>query len=391
MAEILRSGIDLAHRNIIHPYLTHGKAQGDREIAHERALDLMETAQRIPLAVKVLDGMFSYDDPILKTSFAGLEAPNPLGIAAGFDKNARVHRFLGEGLGFGTVTVGSITKVEYGGNSRPRIFDLPHSRGVINRMSFPGEGSESAVRRLENDRQRERPYLLIVNFAASKPSFDAGQQINDYGAVSEELVDFGDAGEANVSSPNTPGVRGLQEPDVFADLFDAVTPAYIRRNKPVRAKFSPDLEPEILERNARTIIDKRGSGITLGNTSVATDVREALSSSDLYREEAGGMSGLPITKKALEASHDLYNYVGEELPIHRIGGVATVKDVWNALTYGGAITVDVYTSFVRQETSTPNFAYYILKDLALAMRAHGMTSMADFKDLRGKTVPFPKI
>ena len=111
MSVEIRSAIDAAHRNIVHPYLTRGEAQNDREIAHERALKLMEMAQRIPLAVEITDRMFSYDDPILRTSFAGLEAPNPLGIAAGFDKNARVHRFLGQGLGFGTVTVGSIAKV----------------------------------------------------------------------------------------------------------------------------------------------------------------------------------------------------------------------------------------------------------------------------------------
>ena len=94
----IRSVIDAAHRNIVHPLLTSGDAQEDREVGHERALRMMRMAQRIPLAVRVLDRAFSYDDPILKTSFAGLEAPNPLGIAAGFDKNARVHRFLGQRL-----------------------------------------------------------------------------------------------------------------------------------------------------------------------------------------------------------------------------------------------------------------------------------------------------
>ncbi|OGH18378.1 MAG: dihydroorotate dehydrogenase (quinone) [Candidatus Levybacteria bacterium RIFCSPHIGHO2_01_FULL_40_15b] len=389
MSVEIRSAIDAAHRNIVHPYLTRGEAQNDREIAHERALKLMEMAQRIPLAVEITDRMFSYDDPILRTSFAGLEAPNPLGIAAGFDKNARVHRFLGQGLGFGTVTVGSIAKVEYGGNARPRIFDLPNSRGLINRMSFPGEGSRSAVETLRADR-RSRPYLLIVNFAASRPSFDAGRQIEDYGIVSDELADFGDEGEANVSSPNTPGVRGLQETDAFSDLADVVIPVYLHRGKPVRFKFGPDLETEKLHKNAQTIIDKKGSGITITNTSTGAEIRKGLSGRDVHREEQGGISGLPITQKALEASHRLYDYIGDEIPIHRIGGIMNVRDVWDALTYGGATTVDVYTAFVRQETSTPNFAYYILRDLVKAMRAYGMTSMADFKGIRGKRVPFPK-
>ncbi|OGH14871.1 MAG: dihydroorotate dehydrogenase (quinone) [Candidatus Levybacteria bacterium RIFCSPHIGHO2_01_FULL_38_96] len=386
----IRSVIDAAHRNIVHPLLTSGDAQEDREVGHERALRMMRMAQRIPLAVRVLDRAFSYDDPILKTSFAGLEAPNPLGIAAGFDKNARVHRFLGQGLGFGTVTVGSITKVEYKGNERPRIFDLPNSRGVINRMGFPGEGSASAVRRLKND-NKERPYLLIVNFAASKPSFDAGRQIEDYAAVAEDLVYFGDEGEGNVSSPNTEGVRGLQEPDVFSDLAAAVIPIYLNHGGLVRFKFGPDIETEKLHKNAQTIIDKKGSGITITNTSTDPEVCKGLSAQDVHKEEQGGISGLPITQKALEASHRLYDYIGDEIPIHRIGGIMNIRDVWDALTYGGATTVDIYTSFVRQETSTPNLAFYMLRDLARAMRANGMTSMADFKEFRGKRIPFPKI
>ena len=387
----IRSVIDAAHRNLIHPYLTRGEAQNDREIAHERALRLMEIAQRVPLALRIMDRMFSYDDPILRTSFAGLEAPNPLGVAAGFDKNARVHRLLGKGLGFGTVTVGSITKVEYKGNDRPRIFDLPASRGVINRMGFPGEGSERAVQRLRADRKRERPYLLIVNFAASRPSFDAGRQIEDYRAVAQDLVYCGNEGEGNVSSPNTPGVRGLQETDIFSDLADAVIPVYLHRGKPVRFKFGPDLETEKLHKNAQTIIDKKGSGITITNTSTDAEIRKGLSARDMHKEEQGGISGLPITQKALEASHRLYDYIGDEIPIHRIGGIMNVRDVWDALTYGGATTVDVYTAFVRQETSSPNFAFYILRDLAKAMKTEGMSSMSDFRELRGKRVPFPKI
>ena len=389
----IRSAIDATHRNIVHPLLTRGRAQKDREVGHERALQMMRIAQRIPLAVQVLDRTFSWDDPILKTSFAGLEAPNPLGIAAGFDKNAQVHRFLGQGLGFGSVTVGSITKVRYEGNPRPRIFDLPNSHGIINRMGFPGEGSNSAVRRLKEDRQRARPrpYLLIVNFAASRPSFDAGRQIEDYRAVAQDLVYCGNEGEGNVSSPNTPGVRGLQETDIFSDLADAVIPVYLHRGKPVRFKFGPDLETEKLHKNAQTIIDKKGSGITITNTSTDAEIRKGLSARDMHKEEQGGISGLPITQKALEASHRLYDYIGDEIPIHRIGGIMNVRDVWDALTYGGATTVDIYTAFVRQETSSPNFAFYILRDLAKAMKTEGMSSMSDFRELRGKRVPFPKI
>src|SRR5207253_2215431 len=124
MSELLRTGIDKVHKNVVHRYLTSGDASNDREIAHERAIRLMEFAQENPALMVLMHKMFTYSDPILQTEVAGIAVPNPLGIAAGFDKNARVHRVLGEGLGFGLVTVGSVTKKPYEGNQRPRIFDL---------------------------------------------------------------------------------------------------------------------------------------------------------------------------------------------------------------------------------------------------------------------------
>ncbi len=389
MAEFLRHGIDAVHQKLVHPYLTRGEAQNDREIAHERAIHYMEVAQKIPFAVDMMGFIFNYNDPILKTTIGAYEAPNPFGLAAGFDKNARVHPFIGKGLRAGRLTVGSITKVEYDGNKRPRIFDLPDSRGVINRMGFPGEGSASAVRRLRKDNPDKRSYHLTVNFAASAPSFNRGTHIEDYRNVAEEVVDFGERGEMNVSSPNTVGVRGLQEPEEFNDLWDAVSPVYIESEVDLIAKFGPDLEKEKREKNTRTMIDKGAAGITLGNTSTGADIRSSLSPLDIHREEGGGISGKPHTKKALEVAHETYNYVGEELPIHMVGGLDTGEDIWNALTYGGARTADFYTSFIRQETSTPNFFYYRARELAMAMRANDMTSMEDFKELRGKNVPYP--
>lgn len=388
--QFVRSGIDAAHRNLVHPYLTHGEAKKDREISHERALRLMEAAQNNSIAFRLMESIFRYDDPILRTSFAGIEAPNPLGVAAGFDKNFKIYRLLGEAQGFGSVTGGSATWVDYKGNDRPRIFDLPRSHGLINRMGFPGDGSKAIKERLQKD-ARDRGFVLVISFAASKPSFERGTQVNDYRLVAQDLVDFGDVVEMNVSSPNTPGVRGLSEPDEYKDLSQAVVPVYVARNKPWRPKFASDLGIEKLQRNAEITIDQGGSGFTITNTSVDKEIRESLDKFDIHRDQIGGISGPPITQKALEMSHQLYDYIGEELPIHRAGGIGNVRDVWDALTYGGATTVEALTTYVRVETSTPNFAYYILRDLAKAMRATGMTGMKDFKDLRGKRVPFPKV
>lgn len=397
MAEILRQGIDTVHRKIIYPSLTRDGGQDDREIAHENAIGLASKLQHFEMVTQFMRKMFAYKNPALRTSVAGVKAPNPLGLAAGFDKNARVHRLLGEGLGFGIVKVGSITKIPYEGNERPRIFDLPNNDGLINRMGFPGEGSDEAEKRLRESYAKRRHYSLIINIAASKPSFETNSQIDDYIAVAEQLLEFGNGHEINVSSPNTEGVQGLQEPEVFTDLAQALKATYLVGESPTHGymtpfqyKFGPDLEMQSLLRNIKTAKDNFASGISLGNTTTDQNVRDYLSL-DRYKNEKGGISGQPLKKKALERSHQVYQEMGEEIDITLIGGIQNASDVWNALTYGGAKAVDVYTAFVRPTTSTPNFAFYILRDLHRAMKAESMSSMADFKDLRGKKVPFPKI
>src|SRR3989344_1518156 len=160
--EIHRKIADQIHRNIIHPLLTSGEAENDREIAHERSLNIMEKVQGNPILMAALQKAFVYEDPILKTYLwvrkgsigYGSPTPNPLGIAAGFDKNARVYNFLGEVSGFGIVSSGSLTKIRYGGNERPRVFDLSENNGLINRMGFPGEGTPEARSRLGRDNHR---------------------------------------------------------------------------------------------------------------------------------------------------------------------------------------------------------------------------------------------
>ncbi len=403
--DITRAGVDFTHRKLVHPWLTRGEAQKDRETAHERALTAMEWVQNHDNVMSAFKRFFPYRDQILETTVGDWDIPNPLGIAAGFDKNARAHHFLGEGLGFGLVTVGSVTKVRYDGNTRPRIFDLPNNDGLINRMGFPGDGTDAVEERLIDDlfdKGIAQSYILFLSIAASKPSFDAGTAIEDYFAAAKQMWRYGRAHEINVSSPNTPGVKGLQEPDVFRDLAQTLKPLYTfldgTPRKPLFYKFSPDLPKEKLEEDIKTAIDNGATGISVTNTTTVRaiedpetrELRELLGP-DVHREEMGGISGAPLREKALEVSHQVFEMSGGKVQIKRAGGIQTAEDVWNALTYGGATVVETLTAFVRPNTSTPNFAHYILRDLASAMRAYDMKSMGDFKDLSGKRVPFPKI
>ncbi len=389
--QFARKGVDIVNRRVVHPYLTRGKAQKDREVAHTRALNLMEAMQGNPVLMRLLKEMFVFEDPILQTEFAGLTLPNPLSMEAGFDKTIRVHRLLGEALGFGVVKVGTVTKIPYEGNPQPRIFDLPLSDGLINRMGFPGDGINEAELRLREDDPDKRNHALIISVAASKTSFERGTQIQDFIDATRQIRKYGDGIEGNVSSPNTKGVTGLQEPEQFRDLSAGIKEVLMPNGEKVTLiiyKFSPDLEQGKREQNAETAVDNGADALTFGNTTTDPEVRASLAN-DVFREEIGGISGHPLKERALEISHRMYQYLGESTQISFAGGIANAEDVWNALTYGGARIAGVYSAFVRPNTFTPNFVFYILRDLAQAMRMAGMQSMQDFKDLRGKRVAYP--
>ncbi len=389
----IRGSADTVHHRLVFPYITRG-SKVDREVAHEHAIDLMKNVQNLRL-VDAMGALFNYRDPILKIKVKGIEhpLPNPLFIAPGFDKKLEIHKLLGEGFGFGGVKVGTVTLIPYGGNPRkdekgnptPRIFDLPNNRGLINRMGFPGDGAQKAKERLEKD-DKERDYGLIISVGASMPSFKNGTAIEDYATAVEILAPFGDGFEINISSPNTEGVRAMI--DVLDDLSSRLDPIFEKTGKAVFYKLSPDLTTQQLE-GALIILKKHiCHGVALTNTTTDQNVRLNLLS-DKYIEEKGGISGQPLKDKALKASRNAYKFMGEEMPISRAGGIADIRDLWIALTQGGATTAEVYTAFVRRETSGPNFVYYMMKDLAKAMRRLEMQSMDDFQEYRGKNLALP--
>lgn len=389
--QAVRSSLDIAHRKLLFPILTFGTGN-DRKTAHERAIAIMESVQGSRILLGVCSKIFRFDDPILRTRFLGVQAPNPLGLAAGFDKDARVFNFLGDGMGFGSVTVGSITLREYAGNKGITIVDLPKNASMINRMGFPGEGVNNVLRNIAGAERPSRRFMLFLNMAASKPSFEAATEIADYAEAYRQLVHFGDFTEINVSSPNTEGVRGLEEPERFKDLAQAIkevkSVSSSGRYKPLIYKFSPDIEIGKLCKNIDTSLDCGASGVSLGNTTTNREIRSGLLP-EKNAEIPGGLSGACLRGLALERSHIISRYTKANLPIKFSGGVMNPEDIWNALSYGGASLVDVYTSFVLRETSTPNFSYYMLSRLVRSMRYYGMSGMDDFRELRGEKYPFP--
>ncbi|MBI4058118.1 quinone-dependent dihydroorotate dehydrogenase [Candidatus Microgenomates bacterium] len=374
-----RQSAEWLHRNVVYPHLISGKAREDREIAHERALNYLDWIDSHEVVRNKLSEIFTYKDPILETKVNGIQFPNPLGVAAGLDKNARVFRALAA-FGFGHVEVGSITRESYEGNPRPRVFALPQDKAFINRMGFPGDGVWRSYDKLKEKLvpRRDRDYVVGVNIGASRPSFERGSQLEDY-VTAMKLILFTECDYfvLNLSSPNTSGVRGLQEPQILDQLLSMSLRATRLVKKPLLIKISPDVPNEQLDGILDVAMRRQAQGIIVTNTSTNPDLRSQLKSD--HREETGGISGRPLTTRALEMSRYIYTHTEGKLPIIRAGGVMDVMDYWEAISYGGADLVQVYSATVDQTTSTPNLAYNFNKGLATLMRSRGIKSIQELK------------
>jgi dihydroorotate dehydrogenase len=300
------------------------------------ALDA-ERAHRLTLrALKLLPaGAPARPDPVLHLRVAGLDFPNPVGLAAGFDKDAEVFAQM-LGFGFGFVEVGTLTPRPQAGNPRPRLFRLAEHRAVINRMGFNNAGLDDAAGRLAG---RRRGGLVGVNVGANKDSAD---RIADYVAGVERMAPLADYLTVNVSSPNTPGLRSLQDRDALDSLLTAVIGARGERGPPIFLKVAPDLEPAAIDDVARVAIDRRVDGLIVGNTTVS---RPPLRSR--HAGEAGGLSGAPLKALALERLRDFRRATGGALPLIAAGGIENGVDAFDRIRAGASL-VQLYTALVYE-------------------------------------------
>lgn len=296
------------------------------------------------------------DDPMLATTIAGLALPNPLGLAAGFDKDARVPTAMLK-MGFGFVEIGTVTPRPQVGNPRPRVFRLVVERAVINRLGFNNGGVAAAVARL----QARRPAGVVgVNIGANKDSID---RVADYVFGAEAARDVADYLTVNVSSPNTPGLRGLQDPGELAALIAAVL--FEARAKPVFVKVAPDLDGAAIDGIARVAIDGGVAGLIVSNTTLA---RPGVASA-----EAGGLSGAPLFKPSTAVLRQFARATGGRLPLIGVGGIASGADAYAKLR-AGASAVQLYTALVYHG---PALVGRIKTDLAALLRRDGFASVGD--------------
>lgn len=299
----------------------------DAERAHGLAVRLLKNGL-VPVPKLV-------EYPRLRTNVFGLDFANPIGLAAGFDKNAEVvDAMLAQGFGF--VEAGSVTPLAQPGNPKPRIFRLTEDEGVINRLGFNNQGSEAVAARLEaRVVQGPWPGVVGLNLGKNKDQTDA---IADYVTGIERLGRFGDYVVINVSSPNTPGLRALQARAVLADLLGAARAA--AGAKPLLVKIAPDLSDEEIDDVAAVALDTRIDGIIAGNTTLSRDGLRGAA-----REETGGMSGKPLLERSTRVLARMYAATDGKLPLIGCGGVHDGASAY-AKIRAGASLVQLYTALV---------------------------------------------
>ena len=297
---------------------------------------------------------------------AGLRFANPLGLAAGFDKDAECFRGAWR-LGFGSVEVGSITPRPQEGNPRPRVFRLAEDGAVINRMGFNNGGGEAALARIGAHAGPPGPRagVLGINIGANKDSAD---RIADYAAMTRMMAARADYLTVNISSPNTPRLRALQDEGALMELLDAVREAKGDAPAPIFLKVAPDLEPGDVDAIARIALDKRLGALVVSNTTIT---RGGLRSG--HRDEQGGLSGAPLKGLALRRLREFRAATGGALALVGVGGIADADDAWERIRAGASL-VQMYSAMVY---GGPGLSARVLRGLARRMERDGFASIAE--------------
>jgi dihydroorotate dehydrogenase len=316
------------------------------ERAHHFTFGFLSSVGWLPGVKSLLRIFFDFADPRLERKLLGLTFKNPVGLAAGFDKDARLIDELAC-FGFGFVEIGTLTPLAQPGNDQPRLFRLPSDQALVNRMGFNNVGASAAVERLKN---RKSNIIVGGNIGRNKATPNELAE-EDYAACMETLFPYVDYFVVNVSSPNTPGLRELQEKEPLKKLLDRVKSISKSKEKykPVLLKISPDLTKEQLQDVVEILRYTETDGVIATNTTVS---REGLTTSpeDVSAMGAGGLSGKPLRQRSTEVIRFLRENLGKEFPIIGVGGIMSAEDAIEKLD-AGANLIQVYTGFVYEGPS----------------------------------------
>lgn len=330
----------------------------DPESAHRFVIHALSM---LPVAAR------RHDDPRLAITLAGLDFANPLCLAAGFDKDARAVHTMAR-FGFAGAEAGTLTPLPQGGNPRPRLFRLNEDEGVINRMGFNNGGQAAATPRLAKLHACKDRALIGINIGANK---DAADRVVDYVCGARAMAPHADWLTINISSPNTPGLRALQDVGALDALLAATAAARHAGGPPIFLKVAPDLDHEQIGGIVRSSIAHGIDAIIIGNTTLS---RPPLQSS--HAGESGGLSGAPLAMLALQRLRDFRAATGGQLPLIAAGGIASADDVWVRLRAGASL-VQLYSALVY---AGPWLAARIVCDLTRRMDAEGVARLSDLID-----------
>jgi dihydroorotate dehydrogenase len=315
-----------------------------------------------------------YSDPRLHQSLWNCNFANPLGLAAGFDKDG-IAALAWPLLGFGFAELGTVTLHPQPGNPSPRLFRLPADQAVLNRMGFNNGGAAALASRLRGYWSQESPAIPMgINLGKSKVT-PLDQAVADYVSSFKLLQDLGQYFVVNVSSPNTPGLRSLQTQAQLSPILAALQ-AENTAGKPILVKIAPDLEWDAIAAIADLAMEHRLAGIIATNTTIE---RRGLKTQLVQRTgqpvtaEAGGLSGAPLKQRATAVVRFLYRHCQGQLPIVGVGGIATAADAWERITAGASL-LQVYTGWVYEG---PMMVRRVLTGLAKQLDAHGLDQIAD--------------
>ncbi len=319
----------------------------DPEKAHNQTMSALKLADRIG-GKALLRSLYQLNDDRLASTVFGVDFPNPVGLAAGFDKNAEVYHSLAC-LGFGFVEIGTITPLAQAGNEKPRLFRLIEDQAVINRMGFNNAGAEEAEANLANYAQAGIPIGVNIGKNKVTPNEEAA---TDYEKCLEVLYPYGHYFVINVSSPNTPNLRDLQEIESLRKLIQAIQRKKREleqlgaMKKPILLKVAPDMSDEQMRDVVHLAVSEGLSGIIATNTTLS---REGLVSR-LHKEEVGGLSGMPLKERSTAWIKEMYEEIGEEIPIIGVGGIFTGDDAYEKIRAGASL-IQVYTGMIYEGPS----------------------------------------
>ena len=315
------------------------------EKAHYFTVNLLKLSLKVPFSKLLFKKLFCLESPLIQRTVFGIDFPNPIGLAAGFDKNATCFNEM-EYCGFGFVEIGTVTPLAQDGNDKPRLFRLKKDKAIINRMGFNNNGMAEAV---ENLKRKSPGSKLIIGGNIGKNKITSNENaIDDYIVSFKALFDYVDYFVVNVSSPNTPDLRALQEKEPLKKILTAlqlVNESYPKK-KPLLLKIAPDLSNEQLDDIVEIMLELEMDGIVATNTTIQ---RTGLVADDLQVEKigAGGLSGKPLSQRSTEVIRYIHQKSKGAFPIMGVGGIQSVEDALEKLD-AGATLLQIYTGFIYE-------------------------------------------